>query len=55
MKTKRLVFVSCFAAAALIAAPALSDPHKKKSGCLLVGAPTSGAANISDDTNVSLW
>jgi hypothetical protein len=30
MKTKRLVFLSCFAAAALIASPALGNPPQKK-------------------------
>ncbi len=29
MKTKRLGFISCFAAAALIASPALGEMHKK--------------------------
>jgi hypothetical protein len=29
MKTKRLGLISCFAAAALIASPALGDMHKK--------------------------
>jgi hypothetical protein len=29
VKAKRLVFIGCFAAAALIASPALSQPQKK--------------------------
>ena len=50
MKTKGLIFVSCLAAGALIASPAMGKPAKKSSD---VEFKTNGSANDTGEPQLS--